>query len=307
MEIASSRTLYELIAEDPPPDLVGFLLGEGVAAGRELMRPLERHRRLADAVSLPDEEWWHLWELYGLSRLCDFLLLPFQIGEPCAAGVDRIANVVFVRNDAIGREVRGPLAPPPEITIDTYVRFWEGLGFEPFFERPYSPFHHEIVAVDATAPAGTPITVAQVLWPGLTFGKMLFSRAGVCLRCPPGVLDTGSCRVLYALLRAPTSTPPDGGIVGRVGPQLAMADGLRPLLRGRRPFHFNVDGQDRPRRRRTGVGRNRRKSRQRPAVGGAPTNMLVHRCFVACRLPGIDRWPYYDTLTAASNQPCWPI
>jgi hypothetical protein len=161
------------------------------------MRPLERHRYVDGTPwPLPNKDAWELSEFYALSRVNDDLLLPFQ-GDPDS-------------------EV------PPSLTQEAYARFFEALGFEPFSERPYSPFHHEIVAVAEAADA-VAITVERVVWPGLLFGQLLFSRAGVQIRCPPGTFDVPATEgsTLYwahRRLRRPTmdlsvgwGTTPSGG------------------------------------------------------------------------------------------------
>jgi hypothetical protein len=305
MEIASARDLYWLVAEEPPPDLASFLGREGLAAGQALMAPLQRHRRLADAVPLPEAEKWELWRLYGFSRLNDCLLLPFQPGEPCPEEVARTTELTHVQITGDGREVRVPEAPPPpEITIETYLRFWEGLGFEPFGDDvPYSPYHHEIVVVDDSAPPGSPITVDRVVWPGLTFGELLFSRAGVRVRCPPGVLDKPIAErsTLYFAFRRRLRRTTDLSVGWGHNSQWRTAF-HRSYEEGGR-FHFNVEGTID-----LGVEELAVDESHPAADLSLPERreLLVHRCFVTSRLPDKNRWPYHDTLTVPKDQPAWP-
>jgi len=56
-------------------------------------------------------------------------------------------------------------------------------------DLPFSPLHHEIVAVIEDEPRGDAVAIEHVFWPGLTFGEMIFSRAGVRVRASPRVIN----------------------------------------------------------------------------------------------------------------------
>src|SRR5215218_5826031 len=97
-EIASFRGIYQRLTWDRPDDVESLLLGEALDAGRRLIEPLRRHRRFADAPRpVPDEDAWELWELYAVSRVSDYLLLPFQPGEPCEDDHRRVTERSMLR------------------------------------------------------------------------------------------------------------------------------------------------------------------------------------------------------------------
>jgi hypothetical protein len=100
-----------------------------------------------------------LYNLYALSRISQLLTLPFQ----------KTDNQAYVG---------------PEISIDQYLEFFESLGMRPISQCYFSPFHHEIVRIIESDEVQEPEIVRE-LWPELVYGQMLFSRAGVIVRCNP--------------------------------------------------------------------------------------------------------------------------
>jgi hypothetical protein len=70
----------------------------------------------------------------------------------------------------------------------SYLWFFTEIGFSSFQCETFSPFHHEIVEVEPEE-NGLPVQVVDVMWPGLMFGDMMFSRAGVTVLAHPGVID----------------------------------------------------------------------------------------------------------------------
>lgn len=50
----------------------------------------------------------------------------------------------------------------------------------------YHPFWHELVQVIEDESLPVPVQIERVFWPALTFGQLLFSRAGVQVRTQPG-------------------------------------------------------------------------------------------------------------------------
>ncbi|MYT30265.1 MULTISPECIES: hypothetical protein [unclassified Streptomyces] len=121
------------------------------------------------ATAAEDSSWWTetrrepdgrelMWELYALYRVSDLLLLAFQppSDEPCAPD------------------------PRPLLSEREYVDLFTSLGMTPFEDSDaFDPFLHEIVEVEQADDPQAPIEIAEVLWPGLTLGQLLFSRAGV--------------------------------------------------------------------------------------------------------------------------------
>ena len=266
-------------APDPGPDaLAAYLLGEGVRAFRPAMDRLARYRRRNAPEHPYAVEDWHLWELYALSRVNDYLLLPFQSAEP-------------IRDDL------------PRLSEEAYVAFFVGLGFEAFRDRPYAPFYHEIVEVEESPDAAERVEVARVLWPGLTYGDLLFSRAGVRVRCRPGILDpvVATRSTLYwafLRLRRPRVDLSDGwghNSQWRTDFRRDYADG---------GFHFNLDGE-------IDLG-----GPEPPRIPRDPDKeltlaqrreLLVHRSFVTAPIADTgDFFPYRYRLTAECAVPLWP-
>lgn len=108
-----------------------------------------------------------LW--YAASRVNDLLLVPLQ------------NTITF------------PYRPEPpiyrnhvELTEDAYRHWWEALGFAVAEQTSYHPFWHELVQVIEDEALTVPIQIERVFWPALTFGQLLFSRAGVQVRTQPG-------------------------------------------------------------------------------------------------------------------------
>ena len=159
----------------------GFLHREilvpAMPALRRELEPLARHATPGPA---PEED---RWSLYALSRVSDFLLLAFQAPESpgAAKGLSGAAGAV---GDAP--------AAHPQITLspEEYLAFFEALGFRPFGRRgePFVPFFHEVVAVRSDSVCPQPV-VEEVVWPGMMFGQLLFSRAGAVVRSRPDDLD----------------------------------------------------------------------------------------------------------------------
>ncbi len=102
--------------------------------------------------------------LYALSRVNDFLLLPF---EP----------------DKLGRLTEFQWRPLAKVSAEQYMAWWQALGMTQIAEtQPFHPFYHEIVTVEQAEDHSEPIQILQTLWPGFLLGHMLFSRAGVVVR-----------------------------------------------------------------------------------------------------------------------------
>lgn len=98
------------------------------------------------------------WELYALGRVTDTLLL--------------------------GRQPRGPEGVLPWLALsdDEYVGFFASLGMTTFCGNKFEAFRHEIVEVEQHDDPDEPITVTEIMWPGLMLGDLLFYRAGVRVR-----------------------------------------------------------------------------------------------------------------------------
>jgi hypothetical protein len=119
-----------------------------------------KSRTASQYLHHPDE----LYDLYVLSRINDLLLLPLQRGP-------------------------GFKCKFADISLSQYEDFFRAIGMTSFIDRPFSPYYHEVVEIEEVDSANNEVQVTDLLWPGLLFGDMLFSRAGVKVRCRRGVFS----------------------------------------------------------------------------------------------------------------------
>jgi hypothetical protein len=175
-----------------------------------------------------------------------------------------------------------------------YLDFFGQLGFAPFTQRPYSPFYHEIVEVIEDTNLSCPILVDHVFWPGLMFGEMLFSRAGIRVRCQPGILikriaENSRLHFTYWRTRRETTDCSHGW-----GHNSQWLTQFRRDYLSDRQFHYNVDGEH-------PLGTGYAASfttdsweRLDELTTAERVELLVNRCFVRCDKDDTDRWPYDD-------------
>ncbi len=110
---------------------------------------------LATREGIPKSDDEERWGLYALDRVNQALLLRFQQGRADGSGW-----------------------PGPQIDQEEYVRFAQSLGLTVYHPASFSPFFHEIVAVEQAEDEREPIRVLSSDWPCLMLGNLLFSRAG---------------------------------------------------------------------------------------------------------------------------------
>lgn len=237
-----------------------------------------------------------LWEWYALSRVDDFLLLSFQraLGDDNQPSSQSRDYREYMRS--VGYR---PLVDWNDTGIrpEEYLEFFRALGFNDFAERPFfSPFFHEVVEVIEDLSCGDTVHIERVVWPGWMFGNMLFSRAGVCVRCSPQVMrkeiaERSRLYFTFRRLRREASDLSHGwGSNSQWRTELR-----RDYLEGGQ-FHFNVDGKyslD------DGYWDYRRESdhpvwEDNDLTLDERIELLTNRCFV--RTPKDDReyWPYDD-------------
>jgi len=107
---------------------------------------------------------------YALSRVSDVLLLGFQ--PDLGPGMDTPwAHQLHLVGNAW-----------PAVTREQYLDLFSALGMIPVAETRFDPFLHEIVEVDQAEDPDAPITVTELVWPGLMLGQLMFARAGVRIR-----------------------------------------------------------------------------------------------------------------------------
>jgi hypothetical protein len=133
--------------------------------------------------------------------------------------------------------------PVNRIEPADYLQFFTSLGFTPVAIAPYSPFFHEIVEVIESPGLSEPMLVDHVYWPGLMFGDMLFSRAGVRVRSAPGVLDkeiAENSRLYFTFWRARRETK---DLSHGWCSNSQWRTSFRRDYRSANGFHYNVAGR----------------------------------------------------------------
>ncbi|MET4728436.1 hypothetical protein ABIE09_002246 [Lysobacter enzymogenes] len=208
-----------------------------------------------------------LWTLYALSRVNDLLLSGFQPrGEHLLA-----------------RE------RPYALSKDDYLDFMTALGLRQVLWPDFSPFHHEIVAVEQAAAAARAPVVLRERWPCLMLGNLLFSRAGVDVSAGAGHVraDLAERAHLYWSYRR----------FNRCAHDLSHGWGSNSQWRTdfRRDFHigdefrFNVDG---------GVDLDAIEDDVLDEEYGTTRRerieMVLHRMWVVTDKPDDDLFPYDD-------------
>ena len=223
------------------------------------------------ATSLPGDDVPHedLWTLYALSRVSDILLLGFQTRN-------------IVKSKHPGDRWLGP-----GVTGNDYTRFFNVLGMEPLQTARFSPILHEVVTVAEDASCKG-IVIEEVVWPGLRFGNMVFTRAGVCVRCSRATLNPNLATntTLYFTFRR----------LGRPTHDLSVGWGSNSQWRTafRRDYvedgkhHYNVDGRI-PLLVATGKALEGDDLTLQERI-----ELLTYRCLVRTVKPDGDRWPYDD-------------
>lgn len=107
---------------------------------------------------------------YALSRVSDVLLLGFQ--PDLDPGVEMPWAHELHLNGTVW----------PTVTREEYLDLFTALGMTPVTDTEFDPFLHEIVEVEQAEDPDAPISVTDLVWPGLMLGEMMFSRAGVRVR-----------------------------------------------------------------------------------------------------------------------------
>jgi hypothetical protein len=104
-----------------------------------------------------------LWTLYAFSRVNDALRMDFQPFRAASGAPES------------WREWLG-------LHVDDYRHFVERCGLTACLPTSaFTPFLHEIVTVEQSLQASEPISLAAELWPVVMAGRLLISRAGVCI------------------------------------------------------------------------------------------------------------------------------
>jgi hypothetical protein len=112
---------------------------------------------------------------YALNRINEVLLLSFQKKQ---VPPDRTIS---------------------NITLEQYIEFWQRLGLSIVNPIEYHPFFCEIYEVEECNMSSRQPEIIKRNWPCLMFGDLLFSRAGVCIKASPALIDkkTAESSTLY--------------------------------------------------------------------------------------------------------------
>lgn len=214
---------------------------------------------------LPEADQETLWRLYALSRVNDLLLLIFQAKDAHS-------------NDW----------PGPPISGEEYRTFMNALGMQEASPQPFSPFYHEIVVAAPAVKKESAISVTEFLWPGMTLGNMLFSRAGVRVNGGSDFLNcsTATTSTLYWTFRR------------KYRPHQDLSHGWggnsQWRTRFRRDYHigdsyfYNVDGKY------DLSGEQPAKMAENDLSVPERIELLTNRCFILSEKPHDDCWPYDD-------------
>ncbi len=219
---------------------------------------------------IPPAAQWELHALYAVNRVNDLLLGAFQ--TPTVSEW-----------------------PDLGVSMDQYVAFMTGLGFEVVEAAPFSPFYHEVVEVAAQADDDASVELTDTVWPCLMLGNMLFSRAGVKVR--------SGRRWLHPELAAATTLY--WTFCRRHRPYQDLSHGWGSNSRWRTDFrrdyrfgphiHLNVDAE--------------RDVTQGSIPGRPPCELtleerielLTHRCFVTQTTAHDDQFPYWYSMSRTED------
>jgi hypothetical protein len=276
------RELFEEVALDVPVDSFAKVLRPWLGKAQEAMGELTSHRVYADAPpgSVGAEA---LWQWYALARVNDYLLLSFSPRK----GVEPHRWQTTADHLILGDF--------NVVTQDEYLEFFSALGFSSFTGTQFSAIHHEIVEVIEDERSGDAVWVERAFWPGLKFGELIFSRAGVCVRAARRVIDKRLAEqsVLYwSYWRSHRET---NDLSKGWGHNSQWRTAFRRDYETATHHRFNVDGQLL-----LGSGQPPPTPIQDDLSEGERIELLTHRCFVRCTKPlGSDRWPFDDTYTVA--------
>jgi hypothetical protein len=162
-----------------------------------------------------------LCRLYAVFRVTSTLLLRFQVGR------------------ADGTDYTGPA-----ISLEGYQFFHEALGFSVPENMGFHPFFHEIVGVQPTTLAESPIEIIEQVWPPLMLGGMMFCRAACIVSGGSSHVDkkiAESSKLYWTFRRK--DRPCEDQSRGW-GSNSQWRTRLRRDYQSASGFHYNVDGEE---------------------------------------------------------------
>ncbi|MBB5031851.1 hypothetical protein [Prosthecobacter vanneervenii] len=264
------RVLYHDVLAYEGKDLYFGLLApwlEKNGAAREWLLSFAQRR----GEPIPPAQEWEIHALYAVNRVNDLLLGGFQ-----PATVSEWPNL--------------------PITLDEYVAFMTGLGFEVVDVTAYSPFYHEVMEVAQSDEDAAPVELVSIVWPCLMLGCMLFSRAGVKVRSGRKRLSpvlAGSSTLYWAFCRR---YRPCEDLSHGWGSNSQWRTEFRRDYRFGSQMYLNVDRAwdvslgDKPGYSPSGLSLEER------------TELVIHRCFVTRSASNEDPFPYVLSLNLTERE-----
>ncbi len=176
-----------------------------------------------------------------------------------------------------------------------YVHFFHELGFSIFYDRTFHPFYHEIVEViyDDEFPIGE-VAVSYVYWPGLMFGDMMFSRAGVQVLCREGTLIKEIAENSTIFFTYDRSNRLTCDLSQGWGSNSQWGTDFRLDYEDATSFYFHVQGK-------CPLGEDYAatlspflRDHLDDLTIDERIELLINRCFVACPKDDWERWPFSD-------------
>jgi hypothetical protein len=265
LDISGFRSFWHDVDHLSAEEMNSQELAAQIARLAPCMRSMEGCRDATHRPSIDEK-----WDWYALSRINDEFILPFQADS------------------------RHPWAGGPFIAITDYVAAFGQLGFTdstPVIGERFLPHRHEIHGVKQSDHDDEPVTIARTVWPGLKYGALVFSRAGVVVRGGRRhvLKEIAENSTLYFQFRR----------LGRRTEDLSMGWGHNSQWRTSFRFDYETNGM---------VlynvgGRNRLEegahSRHEDGCGNLTLperiELCRNRCFLTVEKPHRDLFPYDDS------------
>lgn len=226
--------------------------------------------KIGKAPNLNESLLFDIWELYALSRVNDFLLLPFQSGSEFKSGW-----------------------PGPSVEPHDYFKFFLSLGMHEFHEKNFHPFYHEIIEVNQSDDRNEPIALAEIVWPGFMLGEMMFSRAGVKVTGGAAHIkkEIAEQSTLYWTFRR--KNRPVSDLSHGWGSNSQWRTNFRRDYKSEKSFFYNVD-EELDVRFPDPLTTHTANPAREDLTPDERIELLRNRCFIITEKPHNDLWPFED-------------
>lgn len=280
--ISEFRALYHELGEQKTAYQLVTFLEKWSDDNATSIESLSHHRRFDSTYSFDRDE---LSSWYALSRVNDWLLMSLR------------------------QTPKFPTLPESE-----YSKCWDALQLTRSYPHAYHPFWCEIVEVEIDENPDCAPQVTDLLWPALSFGDLLFARAGVVVRGGANFFDAkiAATSTLYDVYRRANRRTQDLSLGWGSNSQWST-DFRRDYVYGDY-FLFNVDGEptfNQPPFLQN-VDENNLPQRQFFASDKGDNadltpdereELLIHRSFVKCTKDDTDLWPHDDCFLIRRDLP----